>query len=36
MEKIELDDFLTGGILKEKNFRIMVNDINWDLSLIHI
>ena len=31
MEKIELDDFLTGGILKEKDFRIIVNDINWDI-----
>ena len=31
MEKIELDDFLTGGILKEKNFRTRVEEINWDI-----
>ena len=31
MEKIELDDFLTNGILKEKEFRTKVNKIDWDI-----
>ena len=31
MEKIELDDFLTGGILKEKEFRDKIKEINWDV-----
>ena len=30
MEKIELDDFLTDGILKEKDFRAKIKKINWD------
>ena len=29
MEKIELDDFLTDGILKEKDFRIKIDEIDW-------
>ena len=29
MEKIELDDFLTDGILKEKDFRLKIDKINW-------
>ena len=31
MEKIELDDFLTDGILKEKNFRIKIQKIDWNI-----
>ena len=31
MEKIELDDFLTDGILKEKNFKIKVASIDWNI-----
>ena len=31
MEKIELDDFLTDGILKEKDFRIKIDAINWTI-----
>lgn len=31
MEKIDLDDFLTGGILKEKNFKIKVTSIDWNI-----
>ena len=31
MEKIELDDFLTDGILKEKDFRTKIKEINWDI-----
>ena len=30
MEKIELDDFLVNGILKEKDFRNKVNQIDWN------
>lgn len=30
MKKIELDDFLTDGILKEQDFRDKISDINWD------
>ena len=30
MEKIELDDFLTDGILKEKGFRDQVEQIDWN------
>ncbi len=30
MEKIELDDFLTDGILKEKNFRNQIEQIDWN------
>lgn len=33
MEKIELDDFLVNGVLKEKDFRTKVEDINWDRYL---
>ena len=33
MEKIELDDFLVNGVLKEKDFRTKVEDINWDKYL---
>jgi len=29
MEIIVLDDFLKDGILKEKNFREEINDIDW-------
>ena len=29
MEKIELDDFLTDGILKEKDFRLKIDKIDW-------
>ena len=29
MEKIELDDFLVDGILREKDFRIKVDSMNW-------
>ena len=31
MEKIELDDFLTGGILKEKDFRSKIQQIDWNI-----
>tara|TARA_Y100001960_G_C14447347_1_gene715602 strand:+ start:56 stop:304 length:249 start_codon:yes stop_codon:yes gene_type:complete len=31
MEKIELDDFLTDGILKEKEFRTKIKEINWGI-----
>ena len=31
MEKIELDDFLSQGILKEKDFRKKVDEIDWDI-----
>ena len=31
MEKIELDDFLTDGILKEKDFRLKVDDLDWSI-----
>ena len=31
MEKIELDDFLTDGILKETDFRIKIQEIDWDI-----
>ncbi len=31
MKKIELDDFLTDGILKEKNFRIKIQKIDWNI-----
>ena len=31
MEKIELDDFLTDGILKEKDFRVKVDKIDWSI-----
>ena len=31
MEKIELDDFLTDGILKEKDFRHKIDKINWTI-----
>ena len=31
MEKIELDDFLTDGILKEKSFRVKVKEVNWNI-----
>ena len=31
MEKIELDDFLIDGILKEKNFRNKVEEIDWNI-----
>tara|TARA_B100001750_G_scaffold234503_1_gene235920 strand:- start:51 stop:302 length:252 start_codon:yes stop_codon:yes gene_type:complete len=31
MEKIELDDFLTDGILKEKDFRIKIDKIDWNI-----
>ena len=31
MEKIELDDFLTGGILKEKDFRIKIKKMDWSI-----
>ena len=30
MKTIILDDFLSDGILIEKNFRIKIDDINWD------
>jgi len=30
MEKIELDDFLINGILKEKDFRNQVENIDWN------
>ncbi|MAV63955.1 MAG: hypothetical protein CMG00_02065 [Candidatus Marinimicrobia bacterium] len=30
MEKIHLDDFLTNGILKEKEFRHQLNKKDWD------
>ena len=30
MEKVELDDFLTDGILKEKDFRDKVKLIDWN------
>tara|TARA_Y100000741_G_C17984090_1_gene449231 strand:+ start:328 stop:570 length:243 start_codon:yes stop_codon:yes gene_type:complete len=29
MKKIELDDFLVNGILKEKEFRARMKEINW-------
>ena len=29
MEKIELDDFLVDGILKEVDFRLKIASINW-------
>ena len=29
MEKIELDDFLIDGILKEADFREKIDSINW-------
>ena len=32
MKKIELDDFLTNGILREQDFRKKISEINWDLS----
>ena len=31
MEKIELDDFLTDGILREKKFRAKINEIDWNI-----
>lgn len=31
MKKIELDDFLTNGILREQDFRKKISEINWDL-----
>jgi len=31
MEKIELDDFLTDGILKEKEFKSKIKEINWGI-----
>jgi len=31
MEKIELDNFLTDGILKEKDFRNKIKDIDWNI-----
>ena len=31
MEKIELDDFLSDGILKEKDFRNKIELINWEI-----
>tara|TARA_Y100001970_G_C14069454_1_gene768559 strand:- start:641 stop:889 length:249 start_codon:yes stop_codon:yes gene_type:complete len=31
MEKIELDHFLTEGILKEKDFRLKVAELDWDI-----
>ena len=31
MERIELDDFLTNGILKEKDFRLKIEQINWNI-----
>ena len=31
MDKIELDDFLTDGILKEKDFRVKVDKIDWSI-----
>ena len=30
MEKIELDDFLTDGVLKEKGFRNKIKLIDWN------
>ena len=30
MEKVELDDFLTDGVLKEKDFRSKIKLINWN------
>ena len=30
METIHLDDFLTNGILKEKDFRKKVEDLEWN------
>ena len=30
MKKIELDDFLTNGILKEQDFRKKISEINWE------
>ena len=30
MKKIELDDFLTNGILKEQDFRNKISKINWE------
>jgi len=30
METIHLDDFLTNGILKEKDFRKKVEDLEWE------
>ena len=31
MEKIELDDFLTDGILKEKDFRLKIDNLDWSI-----
>tara|TARA_B100000401_G_scaffold435767_1_gene378036 strand:+ start:111 stop:359 length:249 start_codon:yes stop_codon:yes gene_type:complete len=31
MEKIELDDFLSQGILKEKDFRQKIDEIDWEI-----
>ena len=31
MERIELDDFLTDGILKEKDFRENIKLIDWSI-----
>ena len=31
MEKIELDDFLTEGVLKEKDFRNKIKLIDWNM-----
>jgi len=31
MEKIELDSFLTEGILKEKDFRHKISKIDWGI-----
>ena len=30
MEKVELDDFLTDGVLKEKDFRSKIELIDWN------
>tara|TARA_B100000941_G_C28107807_1_gene351711 strand:- start:235 stop:471 length:237 start_codon:yes stop_codon:yes gene_type:complete len=30
MKKIELDDFLTNGMLREQDFRKKISEINWD------
>ena len=31
MEKIELDDFLTDGILKEQDFRLKIDELDWSI-----
>tara|TARA_B110000116_G_C16455884_1_gene411491 strand:+ start:354 stop:596 length:243 start_codon:yes stop_codon:yes gene_type:complete len=31
MEKIELDNFLTDGILKEQDFRLKIDELDWSI-----